>query len=551
MPIIGILCFVVICITAKTIDHRPIFEGLTIENYESLIAQTPQSTNKPNAKIIKLVTAKIAYKVAEHDYMIIADSVIFLHDGAYLYCDSAHYNDATNSFEAFSNVRMEQGDTLFLYGNYMHYDGNNKLMKVRRNVRMEHIPAKRKNEIVTLFTDSLNYDRNMNVGYYFDGGMIVDAQNELTSFWGQYEPDITIAKFLDSVKLVNQKFTLYSDTLRYNTQTKIATITSPTEIVSDSGVIYTKNGWYNTETDKSLLLDQSTILNTKGDRILRGDSIYYDRTQGFGEVFGNMFMQDTTSKIILIGDYGFYDQKQDKGMATKQAFAIEYSQGDSLFLHADTLRVRTDSVFKEVKAYYGVRFFRTDFQGVCDSMYFNSRDSVLHLYKEPVLWNQGNQIFGDTIDIFLNDSTIDYAHVKKYCFSIEDRDSLHYNQMKGMSLKAFFENKKVKRVLIEGNAESIYYPLEDDGAMIGLNWLEGSFIEIRLNQGKMEKLKVWPTPKGKLTPTLMIEPEQLKLDGFYWFDYLRPLDKKDIFRKVKKKEEDKAPERDSLFDRPE
>ena len=150
------------------------------------VPQKPQSQQKPQQakgkqKVIDIVFSKELFTRAGSDVKILKDSVIFFHDGAYLYCDSAYYDEKMNSFNAFSNVRMEQGDTLFLYGNYMHYDGNTRVVMFRENVRLEHGSG-------TLFTDSLNYDRMMNIGYYFDGGMLVDSLNELTSYWGQYEP---------------------------------------------------------------------------------------------------------------------------------------------------------------------------------------------------------------------------------------------------------------------------------------------------------------------------------------------------------------------------
>ncbi|MFV0329060.1 MAG: OstA-like protein [Dysgonomonas sp.] len=556
--------------------------------------QNPQQSGKP--KVIVLVHSKDVIKRLNFDYQIMKDSVIFFHDGAYLFCDSAYYDEKKNSFEAFSNVRMEQGDTLFLYGNYMHYDGNTKLVMFRENVRLEHGSG-------TLFTDSLNYDRMMNIGYYFDGGMLVDSLNELTSYWGQYEPNLKLATFKDSVILLNPKFTLYSDRLKYNTDTKIADIYTPTKIVSDSGIIYTSKGWYNTVTEESLLLDQSTVVNKEGNRILRGDSISYHKAKGYGEVYGNMFLQDTTKRVILRGHYGYYNELTDYAFATDSAYCIEYSQGDSLFIHADTLKLiaiidsvkpirndrveravtRTDSlhsdslrlesvakndstsfsltkdtantVYRQIKAYYGVRFYRSDMQGVCDSLQFDSRDSVLHMYKDPVLWNTNRQIYGDTIDIFMNDSTIDYMHVKRYSFSIEDKDSIHYNQLKARSMKMFFKGKKLNRVLAEGNVETIAYPEEKDKELSGiLNWLESSYLQIFMkDDGTFEKLVTWPKSVGKTTPFDLVTPAQLRLTDFYWYDYLRPLDKDDIFRKATRKASDIKPQRSksSVFNREE
>jgi len=522
---IGILCFLVIYVSAQT------------------VMQMQPSMGGPKTQIEMKTAQRLDHREG-FDPTVLIDSVILYHDGAYMYCDSAYLDQATNTFEAFSNIRIEQGDTLFLYGDYLHYDGNTKLLRIRHNVRLE-------NKDVTLFTDSLNYDRILNFGYYFNGGMLVDSLNELTSYWGQYEPNIRIATFSDSVRLVNNKFTLYSDTLKYDTDTKIATILGPSTIVSDSGFIHTKRGWYNTQTEESMLFDRSLIINKEGNMTLTGDSISYNRALGYGEVFGNMFMQDTSKKVILRGHYGSYNERIDYAMATDSAWCVEYSQGDSLYLHGDTLKLISDSIYRQIKAYYGVRFYRSDFQGVCDSMQFNTRDSILYLYKSPVLWNESFQLSGDTIEIFMNDSTIDRVHMKEYCFAIEDKDSAHYNQLKGRDLKAFFENKQIKYIIVEGNAESIFYPEEKGGAMLGMNQTESSFLSITLFDKKIEKLKLWPKSKGIMTPLPDLVPEQMRLKDFLWFDYLRPKNKDDIFRKIKKKEEIVRPRISNKFNQEE
>lgn len=542
---IGILCLLAIYASAQTVLSSKVSLAIAqVPQKPQKGQQAPagQQDKKGDPKLIKIIYAGVYSKEENSDNQVLVDSVVFLHDGAYLYCDSAYFNKTLNSFDAFSNVRMEQGDTLFLYGNYMHYDGNMKLAQVRENVRLEHRES-------TLFTDSLDYDRMMNIGYYFDGGILIDEtnNNELTSFWGQYEPNTRMATFKDSVQLINPKFVMYSDLLKYNTLSKLAYITTPSRIVSDSGIVYTSNGIYNTQTDESILLDQSTIVNKEGNRFLRGDSIFYNRALGFGEIFGNMFLQDTTKKVILRGHYGYYDDKIDFAMATDSAYCIEYSQGDSLYLHADTLMIQTDSIYRDIRAYYGVRFFRSDLQGVCDSMKFNSRDSVLHLYKEPILWNKGNQLFGDTIDIFMNDSTIDFVHVKNNSFSIEQKDSVHFNQLKGRSLKAFLDNGKLRQVLVEGNGESIFYPQESDGYIVVQNVLNAANIKILFDEGKLEKMIGWPAPEGKTVPLEFLSGQAFRLEGFYWYDYLRPLDKDDIFRKAKKKVGDIAPPKPAVF----
>lgn len=557
IPVVGILCLLAVYMSAQ------VYMSVQVEDNLHKIYQQPLKPKQPTTpatsvkknepkKKIEIVFALSIVKSPDLEYTRLNDSVQFYHDGAKLFCDSAHFNEPLNIFEAYSNVRMEQGDTLFLYGDYMQYDGNTKLATVRENVRLE-------NGSSTLFTDNLDFDRAKNIGYYFEGGMLVDSnkdgENVLTSFWGQYEPNIKLATFMDSVKLENPKFTLFSDMLKYNTNSKIAFITTPATIVSDSGIIYTSNGRYNTDTEKSVLLDRSLIVNKEGNRTMTGDSILFDRATGIGEVFGKMSLQDTIKKVILRGDYGFFNEKTEFAFASDSAYCIEYSQGDSLFLSGDTLKMRKDSIYRDILAYHNVRFYRSDMQGVCDSMQFNTRDSILHMYRDPILWNTQNQLSGDTIDIFMNDSTIDYIHVKRYSFSVEQVDSIRFNQLKGRSLKAFFENKNIRRVLVEGDANSIFYPREDNkdpernGMIIGLNRLESSYLEIFFKDKKLEKLKAWPKPVGRMTPLEMILPEETKLPDFYWYDYLRPLDKDDIFRRVSKKTGDVKPKRSSDFDK--
>ena len=477
-------------------------------------------------------------KAVKPDAQILNGDVCFRHDSSYMYCDSAYFFEQTNSLEAFSNVRMEQGDTLFVYGDYLFYDGNMQVAYLRENVRME-------NGQVTLFTDSLNYERIPNIGYYFEGGLIVDSLNQLSSFYGQYSPETKLAVFNDSVRLENTDFTLYSDTLHYDTQSKIATILGPSVIVSDSGTIHTSRGWYDTVNNTSLLLDQSQV--ESGEKILIGDSIFYNRDTGMGEVYGNMSLIDTAQHVTLQGDYGYYNEQTGYAFATDSARFLEYSQGDTLFLHADTLQMVTvDSIYREIKAYYGVRFYRTDMQGVCDSMQFNTRDSVLYMYTEPVLWNEQYQLYGDTIAIYMNDSTIEYAHVIQFAFAAQHVDSSYYNQLKGNDLKAYFEGQAVHQIDVAGNAESIFYPLEKDGAKVGMNETKSGFLTIWVKDNKLDKLKIWPSPVGTMTPIPDLKPDQKMLKDFYWFDYLRPKNKDDIYEVVKRKATE-SPKRSNKF----
>ena len=459
------------------------------------------------------------------DAQILIGNVAFRHDSVYMYCDSACFYEKTNSLEAFDNVKMVQGDTLFLYGDYLFYDGNTQIAQVRYNVRME-------NKNTTLLTDSLNYDRIYNLGYYFDGGTLMDEENVLTSEWGEYSPATKISVFNYDVKLVNPKFTLTSDTLRYSTATKIANILGPSDIVSDANHIYSELGFYNTQIGQAELLDRSVLTN-EGKR-LTGDSLFYDRVKGYGEAFDNVIMTDTVNKNMLTGDYCYYNELTKYAFATKKAVAVDYSQGDSLFMHADTLQMytyylNTDSMFRETRAYHKVRMYRTDVLGVCDSLVFSSKDSCLTMYYDPILWNNNQQLLGEKIMIYMNDSTIDWAHIQNQALSVEQLDSTSYNQVTGKEMKAWFQGGEMRKVDVIGSVRLVYYPMESDSTLIGMNVSETSLLNMFLENRKMKKMIMSPKSNGTLYPMLQRPPEKMKLDNFVWFDYIRPLDKEDIF----------------------
>jgi lipopolysaccharide export system protein LptA len=244
-----------------------------------------------------------------------------------------------------------------------------------------------------------------------------------------------------------------------------------------------------------------------------------------------MYLIDTVQNMTLTGNIGYYEEKTEYAFATDSAQALEYSQGDTLFIHADTFQLATiDSTSRLLKAHGGVRFYRTDIQGVCDSMRFNTKDSVLFMYGNPVLWNENQQLFGDTIIIYMADSTIDYLHVPTSAFVVQEVDTGFYNQLGGNDLKAYFMGKNIEHLDIDGNAESIFYPLERDGTMIGRNYTQSPYMSFWMKEGKLDKMKTWSASKGKLIPLFELLPEEKTLKKFAWYADIRPTDKNDIFR---------------------
>lgn len=501
----------------------------TVMGVPQLQKETPATTNNKNneseEKVYLLYADSLTFDAnMSADYKVLHGNVQFRKDSMYMYCDSAYFYEQNNSLDAFGNVRMEQGDTLFIYGDVLYYDGKEQLAELRNNVRMI-------NRNVTLYTDSLNYDMAENLGYYFVGGSIVDDKNELVSIYGEFSPATKDARFNYEVVLTNPEYVIYSDTLTYNTDSKMSYLYGPSTIVSDDNTILTTNGWYDTANDHAMLLDRSRLISDH--RMLSGDTLYYDRNERFGEAFGNMFMMDSTQSVIMEGQYGFYNENTKYTFATDSARVMEFSRKDTLYMHADTLMSFYDvDSTRVLRAFYGVRFYRIDAQGVCDSLQYLARDSSLTMFDEPIIWSGDQQIFGDTIRMFFNDSTIDWAHVINSAFATQRKGEQYYDQMEGNTIKAFFEDNEMRRIETSGNVMAIFYPQESDSTVTDMLNTNGSFLNIYLKDNKMEKMVMWPNVKGKMYPLGQLTKENMFLQRYIWYGDRRPIDKDDIYRRI-------------------
>ncbi|MDE5985956.1 MAG: hypothetical protein K2H16_01560 [Prevotella sp.] len=469
------------------------------------------------------------------DAQFVKGNVSFLHKGITLTCDSALYFQQTNSFEAFGHVKMKQGDTLTLTSDYAYYDGNDEMAEVRRNVVLTHRKTK-------LYCDSLNYDRIYSIGYFFEGGKLVDGETTLTSDWGQYSTADKQAIFYYDVRLKNKTSTTESDTLYYDTRTSMAHVVGPSKIITKEDIINTEDGYYDSRNDRTELYSRSTI-NRKDGKVITADSLQHNSKTGISECFGNVEFDDTLNKSGFRGNYVYYDENKGYGVATRRAVAIDYSQGDTLYLHGDTMRlftynINTDSVYRIVQCSPHVRAYRKDVQAVCDSMVVLSRDSVLIMYKDPILWNDGRQIVGEEIRAYMADSTIRFAHVIGQAFSIEQMpDTVHYNQISSKEMKTYFAEGRLRLNQAEGNVLTLYYAEDSaDSSLIGLNYLETDTMRMYFTpERKMEK--IWACKhNGVMYPISQIPPDKYFLPGFAWFDYVRPLSKDDIFEWRPKKE---------------
>jgi len=482
--------------------------------------------NLPKKRKVEITGDKLVHnKDMMEAVRLILGNVKITHGNVVMYCDSAYFYSDSNRVEAYHHIHIIQNDSIHLYGDYLEYEGNTRFVRVRKDVRLV------KNEMV-LTTQNLDYDRNNDIAYYFNGGKIVDGGNTLTSKLGYFYADTNEAFFKDSVVAKNDKYTIFSDTLMYNTVTKVTKILGPTFIVSDENIIYCEDGFYDTANDIAILRKNSYVEGKTS--TIKGDTIYYDRKKRFGEVFGNMELIDTLNNIVIKGGYGYYNELTKKAFATKKATLLQIYQGDTLFLHSDTLRMDPvrDTITNEdsrlIRAFHHVKFYRSDFQGRCDSMIYDFRDSVNIFYHEPVLWAMGNQMTAQVIKLFTKNKVLYKAELENGAFIISPEDTLFYNQLKGKRMTGYIKDNALYRIDVEGSAQTIYYP-KDQEIIIGANKAESSDMTIYMDDGHIKDIIMKNAPKGDLKPPIFLSEEDEKLPGFRWLEDYRPKSRFDIY----------------------
>ena len=500
---------------------------------QRITPQIPKANrNQTNKVFLENADILSANEAISTDYQVLKGNVRFRRGDMYMFCDSAYFYAETSSLDAFGHVRMTQGDTLWVYSDVLHYYGDQGVAELRSNVRLE-------NRSTTLLTDALDYEINSNVGYYFDGGTIVDNRNntELRSQFGRYELDTKQAEFSRDVHLVNDRYEMFTDLLEYNTLSHLAHITSETLIVSDSNTINTTNGWYNTSADDATLYERA-LITAKDGKTLLGDTVYYNRKHNYGEARGNVVITDPSNKVILDGDYGYHDDNAHYSYVTRRARAREFSQKDTIYLHADTLctlinHVVNDSVNDSVRvlrAFNQVRFYRSDVQGICDSLQLSEADTIINMYRHAVVWNLERQIFGDEINIHLNDSAADWATLPTGGFMAEHLGEIYYDQLSGKKMKAWFEEKELRRLDVDGNVQVIMFPQEKDSTYNKMVSAESSYLRLNLKpKQEVDRITMWPEVSGKVTPLYLAKKADMYLPQFKWYDSLRPQSPDDIF----------------------
>lgn len=433
-----------------------------------------------------------------------------------LTCDSAWFWKDENKMEAFGHAFLNQTGGTMVWSDYMLYNGNTKTASANRSVRMT-------DGKMNLSTEAIQYDVTNKIAYYSTGGNIKDGENTMVSRSGSYHSKSRQYFFKGKIKLVNPEYTMQSDTLNYDGNTKTAYFFGPTTITSDDNLLYCNYGWYDTKKNTSQFSKGAYIIS-KENRI-DSDSFLYNRNTGIGRAFGHIKLQDTLQKVMIYGDKGLHKRFEKTTLITGNARAFKETEEDTLFIKALSFFDRLDTATQKrtLTAFGMARIFKTDIQGEADSLSYSLSDSMIRLFRNPVLWNEANQTTGDTIFIYQKKQGVDKMDVLQNAMIIMEEEPEKYNQIKGKKLYGLFSNNKLYRVNVRGNGQSVYYAREDSTKYVGVNYVECTNMVINIDSNKVKTVTFIREPKGTFYPLKDYPNEKKKLRGFLWLADKRPI----------------------------
>lgn len=462
------------------------------------------------------------------DVWILYRGVTAHHEGMTLRADSALFDTRENSFTAFGHIVITLTDTTFIYGDRLYYDGNTRIVDIW-------------DDTVTLIdggtclkANHITYERDNATAYYTRWGHATSGVRRLDSREGQYNSDLKQFYIYGKVQLADTSMTLLTDTLLYNTDSEVAHFESPTYIYTDSATLYSELGDYNTGTRVAISY-RSSHADQNG-RSINSDTLYYDDSQSYGKAIGHVCIVDSSSNITCTGRYGETHQTYNYSFVTDSALVLFVDKEDSLYLHADTIYVTTDSSnhLQTVRANYHVKVYRHDAQAMCDSAFYSVADSLLSLYKNPVLWYEHYQCSADTIEVRHDTVGVRQAWLRSSCFALQQVDAQKYNQLKGRQGVVFFAEGDPLYADITGNAQMVFYITETDSSdhtfLVGANVGMGSGIRIYFDTARAPvRVVTFDKPDMKTYPVMQLPEEWVRMQGFQWLSRRRPRRPEEVF----------------------
>ena len=369
------------------------------------------------------------------------------------------------------------------------------------------------------------YERNKETYNFEKDAYILNSKNEI---WGErilYQKDSSIAQLWDNVQIVDtaQSIIMFSDYAVYKDNT------SQSKEYSTLAKLY-----------KRPSIAYYSMENKVADTLFFGaDTINYKAIQ----------LNFIDSATVSLSNERYKNTKRDpikemygKPEATMVQDSVPIAQDSSIIAQDSlALKIKPDSLTQQIPidttliriidANKNVKFYRSDFQGICDSLKFNSIDSIIRLYKSPALWNEENQFSADSIQMFMANNTLRKLDLMSNSFVIAPEDSLHYNQIKATDMVAYFTEGDLTRFDAYGGVTLIIF-IAEDSILTTMNKKECKVMTAKIKNRQAQRIKYLENIPSDAYPVIDLKPEQKQLKGFKLITEEKPKDRFDVCDRV-------------------
>lgn len=527
-----------------------------ITNAGAQVTTTP-APGQDTMKVVNLIHAdriRLEKRDSVTEVQILVGKVHLIQGKTQFFCDSAIYNKNTRIVEAFGNIHINDADSVHTYSDYLLYHADTKLATLKNH-------AKLTDGKTTLFTDQLEYDANQKIGQYYNGGRVLNNQSVLTSKEGTYYGELKDVYFKKDVVLVDPKYNLKSDSLLYNTTTEIATFITKTYIQDSlKRNINTKEGYYDLKNRNAYFGKRPVIEDPKARTKTIADIIEADDNTGITKLMGRAVYIDSAQGVSMLANYIETHRDEETLFATQHPLMIIKQDNDSIYVTADTLfsgrlsklklitdslkaandtikgivaidtkTAKNDSADRYFHGYHHVRIYSDSLQAVADSMFYSGKDSIFKLFKDPIAWANNSQITGDTLYLYTKNKKPERLYVFENGFAVNKAGKDMYNQLRGNRLNGYFIEGNIDYMRAKGNAESVYYIMDEDSALVGINKVGGDIIDLRFLNKELNKVVVISEPAGTMFPARQATEQDKLLRNFKWLEARRPKTKFELF----------------------
>ncbi len=528
----------------------------------------------------------------------VGNIILLRHDTIEIFGDSLNYDGIEKYAKLYGEVILKNGDQK-LYSDALFYDLKTenvsyidtalletqgaRLSSLRGNYNMKSGLSYFYEEVIvidssfTLLCDTLVYDSKSKRANFVGPSYITQDENKIYCEAGYYDLETGNAYFEKEAKFYGDSLNTKSDYIDFNKDKNLITLTG-NAIVEDGKsdakaekisffrnediVILEGNGQFTDNetkasgqyikyqsTDEKIWIEGSGKLEKDG-LFLEGEKIFYDAKTNEGYSEGDVISEDKENGRKIYSDFLSQTNEEDFVAYNNQGrpYIEEIMDNDTLFLSADTLQSiqQIDSLdtFRIFRAYHDVRLFSNAFQGRADSLLYNTKDSSFIFFGEPILWADTTQFVADTILLKSNEEGIEQVKLRSNAFITNKLGIKYFDQIKGKNIFAKLDSSSIKWMEVKGNAQTIYLLRDENGAFIGANKTECSYIEFTFENKELEGIKFHSQPTSKMVPVLKASEAQLYLNGFDWNEKERPLSLNSILEIVKTEENNTIEEDD-------